>query len=94
MDFQRLFNHLCENAQLREMGLRRDEEARLYVKGVFDTLETLELMANYNRWCRENDILVEGDEVEINTPKTITKCVCPTCGIVMTVAPRCPECGR
>lgn len=64
MDFQELFNSLCMNVSLYQQGMITEEEKRRYIKGVFDTLNTLGLREEYNEWCEANGILVvDGDEL-------------------------------
>ena len=64
MDYQKIFNNLCLTNTLRQMGTVSREEQHRYIKGVFDTLEALGLMEDYNKWCAENDILVLVDDEE------------------------------
>lgn len=62
MDFQELFNNLCMNVTLWEMGTITKEEKYRYIKGVFDTLKVVGLKEEYNEWCEANGILVVDDD--------------------------------
>lgn len=62
MDFQELFNNLCMNVSLYQQRMITKKEKHRYIKGVFDTLNTLGLREEYDKWCAANGILVVDDD--------------------------------